>query len=97
MDLDTDDQAFPDAFDHVVSDIPNHDVSDTSAVQLHLEGLVGCLNLHLILRLIIVTKFPQHPIPISPNQVLPILFLPISLMQIYLLPVNLFVAQFVPT
>ena len=57
-DLDTNDQAFPDAFDHVVSDILNHDVSDTHAVQLLLEGLVGCLNLHLILRLIIVTKFP---------------------------------------
>ena len=95
-DLDTDDQAFPNAFDHVVSDILDHDVSDTPAVQLHLEGLVGCLNLHLILRLIIVTKFPQHPIPISPNQVLPILFLPISLMPLYLPPTNPFVALFVP-
>ena len=62
-----------------------------------LEGLVGCLNLHPILRLIIVTKFHEHPSPISPNQVLPILFLPISLMPIYLLPTNPFVAQFVPT
>ena len=31
-DLDTDDQAFPDAFDHVVSDILDHDVFDTPAV-----------------------------------------------------------------
>ena len=82
-DLDTNDQAFPDAFNHVANDVLDHDV--------------GCLNLHPILRLIIVTKFHQHPSLISPNQVLPILFLPISLMPIYLLPTNLFVAQFVPT
>ena len=64
---------------------------------LLLESLVGCLNLYPILKLIIVTKFQQHPSPICPTQVPPILFLPTSLIPIYLLPKNPIVAQFVPT
>ena len=94
-DLDTDDQAFPDAFDHVANDILDHDVSATSVV--HSDAPRRSSKVPKAPSYLKAYHCNQVSSASISNQLLPTLFLPISLLQIYLLPTNLFVVQFVPT